>query len=54
MHAADQLLPPIQAYVDSHTWTAPPRSIPVQAAALGDQAALIGAAALVRGEARFR
>jgi hypothetical protein len=37
-----------------HTRTAPPRSIPVRAAALGNQAALIGAAAPARDEARFR
>ncbi|HWE60584.1 MAG TPA: ROK family protein [Chloroflexota bacterium] len=54
MHAADDILPPLQAYVLAHTWTSPPRPIPVRAAALGDQAALIGAAALARGQARFR
>jgi glucokinase len=54
MNAADQLLPPIQKFADEHTWTCPPRSIPVLAAALGDRAAMVGAAALARGEARFR
>jgi glucokinase len=54
MHAAEQVLPPLQEFVDTHTWTSPPYPIPVHAAALGDQAALIGAAALAHGEARFR
>jgi len=54
MHAADQILPPVHAYVGAHTWTSPQRLVPVHAAALGDQAALIGAAALARGQARFR
>ena len=54
MHASDQILPPLQAYVAEHTWTSPPRPIPVRAAALGDRAALIGAAALAHGWARFR
>jgi glucokinase len=54
MHAAEQILPPLREYVQAHAWTSPPRPIPVRAAALGDSAALIGAAALARGEARFR
>ncbi len=54
MHAADQVLPPIQEFVDGHAWTCPQRSIPVRSAALGDGAAMVGAAALARGEARFR
>jgi glucokinase len=54
MHAADQILPPIQEFVDEHAWTCPQRSIPVRSAALGDGAAMVGAAALARGEARFR
>ena len=54
MHAADQILPPIQEFVDEHAWTCPRRSIPIRAAALGDGAAMVGAAALARGEARFR
>lgn len=54
MHASDQILPPLRDYVALHTWTSPPRTIPVRAAALGDRAALIGAAALARGWARFR
>jgi len=53
MNAAAHLLPPIQEYVDAHAWTIPPRHIPVRAAALGDQAALIGAAVLARGAAVF-
>ena len=54
MHAADQILPPVQDFVDGHAWTCPRRSIPIRAAALGDGAAMVGAAALARGEARFR
>jgi glucokinase len=54
MHAADQILTPVAEYVHAHTWTSPPRLVPVRAAALGDQAGLIGAAALARGQARFR
>jgi len=53
MNAADQLLPPIQEYVAAHTWTIPPQRVVVRAAALGDGAALIGAAALARGYAPF-
>lgn len=54
MHGAEQILPPLQEYVRAHAWTSPPRPIPVRAAALGDSAALVGAAALARGQARFR
>ncbi len=54
MHAADRILPSIRQFVREHAWTSPPRPIPVRAAALGDAAALVGAAALVRGQARFR
>lgn len=54
MHAAEQILPPIRQFVQEHAWTSPPRPIPVCAATLGDTAALVGAAALVRGQARFR
>jgi glucokinase len=53
MHAADQILPALRQFVHEHAWTSPPRPIPVRAAALGDGAALVGAAALVRGQARF-
>ena len=54
MHAADQLLPTVEEFVAEHAWTCPKRIIPVRAAALGDSAALVGAAALGRGFARFR
>jgi glucokinase len=54
MHAAEQILPSIRHFVREHAWTSPPRPIPIRAAALGDAAALVGAAALVRGQARFR
>ncbi|MGH2408854.1 MAG: ROK family protein, partial [Chloroflexota bacterium] len=54
MHAADQILPPVSQFVRTHAWTSPPRPIPILAAALGDSAALVGAAGLVRGLARFR
>ena len=53
MNAAGQFIPPVQAYVDVHAWTIPPRRVAVRPAALGDQAALVGAAALARGLARF-
>ncbi len=53
MHAADAILPPVQRYVQEHTWTSPPRAVPVLAATLGDSAALVGAAAMARGQARF-
>jgi len=53
MHAADQILPPVQRYVQEHVWACPPRTIPVRAAILGDAAALVGAAALARGEGQF-
>jgi glucokinase len=54
MHAAAQILPSVRQFVQEHAWTSPPRPIPVRAAELGDAAALIGAAMLVRGRARFR
>jgi glucokinase len=53
MTAAQQILPSIQQYVDEHAWTSPPRSIPIRPAALGDCAALIGAAALAHGWDQF-
>jgi glucokinase len=53
MHASDSILPPVQQFVKEHTWTCPPRAVPVLAAELGDSAALVGAAALARGKARF-
>ncbi|HVC79797.1 MAG TPA: ROK family protein [Chloroflexota bacterium] len=54
MHGADLILPPVREYARAHAWTSPPRPIPVRAASLGDSAALVGAAGLVRGLARFR
>lgn len=54
MQGAEQILPQVQQFVREHTWTSPPRQIPVRAAALGDGAALVGAAALARGLGRFR
>jgi glucokinase len=53
MHAAEQLLPSVQAYVRAHAWTIPSGRVSVRAGALGDQAALVGAAVLARGEAPF-
>lgn len=53
MNAALRILPPVQQFVREHTWTSPARTVPVRAVALGDQAALIGAAALARGAASF-
>jgi glucokinase len=54
MHAADQILPRLEEFVAEHAWTCPKRTIPLRAATLGDSAALVGAAALGRGFARFR
>ena len=53
MNAAAHILPPVQRYVLEHTWTRPPRTVPVKAAALGDRAALVGAAALAHGFQQF-
>jgi glucokinase len=46
MHASATILPPIQRYVDTHAWTWPKGRTLVRASALGDDAALIGAAAM--------
>ena len=48
LHQADIILPPIQAYVQRHAWTWPKGRTLVRAAELGDDAALIGGAALAR------
>jgi glucokinase len=53
MHAADQILPTVREYVQAHAWTIARHPVVIAAAALGDQAALVGAAALARGEASF-
>ncbi len=53
MHAAAQIVPFVHRYVQEHTWTVAHHPVEVAAAALGDQAALVGAAALARGEAAF-
>jgi glucokinase len=39
---ADQILPRLQAHVDAHAWT-PGRKVPLRAATLGSDAALLGA-----------
>lgn len=46
MHASDVVLPPIQRYVREHAWTWPKGRTLVRASRLGDDAALVGAAAL--------
>jgi glucokinase len=46
MQAADVMLPPIERYVHEHAWTWPAGRIQVKACALGDDAALIGGAAM--------
>lgn len=53
MNAAKHLLPPVQEFVRAHAWTIPSQRVPVRAAVLGDQAALVGAAALACGEGQF-
>ena len=50
---ADQFLPAVKAYVDAHAWTIPRGRVKVVPAALGDAAALIGAAELVCGADAF-
>jgi glucokinase len=54
MRVGQTMLPAVRRYVAEHTWTCPPRQVPVEAAALGDDAALVGAASLARGFAAFR
>jgi glucokinase len=51
--AAEQYLPAIQSYADQHGWTIPRGRVRVARAALGDGAALIGAAELTRNEDVF-
>lgn len=46
--AAD-ILPPIQMYIDAHAWT-PGRSVQLRAAALGSDAAILGAFALAESQ----
>jgi glucokinase len=52
MHASDTILPPIQRYVSEHAWTWPKGRTSVRASALGDDAGLIGSAALATIQAR--
>ena len=53
MNAAESILPYVQDFVHERAWTIPRGRVAIRACALGDSAALIGAAALARGEARF-
>lgn len=53
MNAANYLLPPVREFVRMHAWTIPSQRVAVRSAALGDQAALVGAAALAGGEGKF-
>ena len=46
MQASDTMLPPIRRYVERHAWTWPKGRTRVEACALGDDAALIGGAAM--------
>lgn len=46
LNASEQILPPVQAYVDGHAWTIPRRRVQVVPASLGDTAALVGLAEL--------
>jgi glucokinase len=46
MHASATILPPIQRYVETHAWTWPKGRTLVRECALGDDAALIGGAAM--------
>jgi glucokinase len=50
MGSAAMFLPAVQAYADAHAWTIPRARVRVVPAALGDVAALIGVAALARGD----
>lgn len=49
--ASTQFLPDVQRYVDTHAWTLPRKRVRVSPALLGDNAALIGITALVKGAA---
>jgi glucokinase len=53
MNAAESMLPYVQDFARERAWTIPRGRVAIRACALGDNAALIGAAALARGEARF-
>lgn len=44
------ILPPLQAYINFHAWTNPKGRVLLQAALLGEDAPLLGAAALVKAE----
>jgi glucokinase len=46
LQAADTILPPLREYVTRHAWTWPKGRVRVEACALGDDAALIGGAAM--------
>jgi glucokinase len=49
MGSAAQVLPAVQAYVDTYAWTIPRGRVRVTPAVLGDAAALVGAAVLASG-----
>lgn len=46
MARAELIIPPLQRYVARHAWTIPPGRVRVVAAALGDDAGVLGAAAV--------
>ena len=50
VQASSMLLPSLQSYITRHAWTWPQRHIIVQPAVLGDDAAILGGAALARLE----
>jgi glucokinase len=52
LQAAEAILPPIREYVNRHAWTWPKGRVRVEACALGDDAALIGGAAMAALHAR--
>lgn len=51
-NAKDLILPPVEKYVQRHSWTWPKGRVKVCASELGDDAALWGCAALVENELR--
>jgi len=53
MHADAAIVPFVAQFVQEHAWVVAHHPVVVTASALGDHAALIGAASLARGEALF-
>ena len=48
LSVADQIIPPIRAYIDAHAWT-PWGKVKIRSAALGNEASLLSAAPLFEG-----